>query len=260
MQPMPPRDPKERFSDRVENYIRYRPRYPAAVVELLRTECGLTSASIIADVGSGTGILSEMFLHNGNLVYGIEPNGPMREAAERLLAAFPSFRSLAASAEATTLADHSIDFVTAGQAFHWFDAAKARAEFARILRPRGWVVLVWNDRRTDSTPFLRDYERLLETRATDYLAVRHKDIDQEALSSFFEPGGLHLRSFENRQTFDLESLAGRLLSSSYAPAPGQSGHEEMLRELRQIFDRHQRAGAVTFEYDTKVYYGHVAPG
>ncbi len=148
-----------RFSNRVENYIKYRPGYPNELIETLRLECGLTTDSAIADIGSGTGILTEMLLRNGNLVYGIEPNREMREAGERLLQGYPRFQSIAARAEETTLAPASVEFVTAGQAFHWFDREKARLEFHRILKPQGWIVLVWNEMQSESTPLINWMER-----------------------------------------------------------------------------------------------------
>src|SRR5213595_654680 len=131
-------DPTKRFSNRVENYIKYRPGYPDAVIDLLTEECRLTQQSIIADIGSGTGILSELFLKNGNSVFAIEPNAAMRRTAEDLLRKHPKFTSIDAAAEATTLDIASVDFVTAAQAFHWFDRKNARKEFARILKPEGW--------------------------------------------------------------------------------------------------------------------------
>src|SRR5688572_15000399 len=152
---------QSRFSSRVENYIKFRPGYPKEVIDILKTDCGLTESSKVADIGSGTGILSELFLKNGNRVFGVEPNEPMRTAAERLLSAFPEFVSVDGSAEATRLEAGSMDFVAAGQAFHWFDRDAAKTEFKRILKPEGWVVLIWNERSIDSTPFLREYEKLL---------------------------------------------------------------------------------------------------
>jgi len=248
--------PTERFSSRVENYVRYRPHYPAGIVALLETECGLTRESVIADVGSGTGFLAELFLRNGNSVFGIEPNREMREAGERLLATYAPFTSLAGTAEATTLPDQSVEFVIAGQGFHWFDRERSRAEFARILRPGGWVVLVWNDRRTDSTPFLAAYEQLLCDFGTDYDQVDHKRIDEAVLREFFraEPGK---KTFPNQQHFDLPSLTGRLLSSSYVPEAGQPQYQEMLAALKSLFEAHQQDGHVTFEYDTVTFYGRV---
>lgn len=251
-------DPTKRFSSRVENYARYRPSYPRAVLDLLTAECGLTGASVIADVGSGTGFLSELFLENGNRVFGIEPNKEMREAGESLLKDYARFTSVAATAEATTLGDRSVDFVTAGQAFHWFDRGQARAEFARILKPEGWVVLVWNERRTEATPFLEAYERLLLTYGTDYETITHKNIGAGELGAFFEPGAFEVGTFENRQVFDLDGLKGRLLSSSFVPDRGHPDHDAMLEELGAIFDAHQENGTVTFEYETKVYYGHLS--
>ena len=247
-------DSTQRFSTRVENYIRYRPGYPREIIEMLKTNYGLNTESIIADVGSGTGILSELFLKAGNRVFGIEPNPEMRQAGERLLKSFPGFTSISGTAEETTLPDDSVDFITAGQAFHWFDAVRTRQEFRRILRPGGWVVLVWNDRRTDSTAFLAGYEQLLRDYATDYDQVNHKRIDASTLRDFFkaEPD---TKTFSNVQHFDLDSLRGRLLSSSYAPDIGQPGHAEMMEALRRLFEAHQTEGRVTFEYDTVVHCG-----
>ena len=210
---------------------------------------------MVADIGSGTGILSEVLLKIGSHVFGVEPNKEMREAGERLLAGYPDFTSVAASAEDTTLPDNSIDIITASQAFHWFDRAKAKKEFLRILKPGGWVALIWNDRQTTTTPFLIEYEQLLQTYATDYKVVNHKELDPGAIETFYELGGFNLKTFENKQLFDFQSLKGRLLSSSYSPEEGHPNHEIILRKLREIFDRHNADGKVTFEYETMVYYG-----
>src|SRR6266436_8714589 len=179
-------DPTQRFSSRVGNYVRYRPGYPSAVVDLLRKECGLSSNTVIADVASGTGIFTRMLLDNGNRVFGVEPNAEMRQAGEEFLVEYPHFTSVAGTAEATTLADHSVDFVTAAQAAHWFDRQKARREFIRILKLGGWLVLLWNERLTDSTKFLRDYEQLLLTYGTDYQDVRHERTTS-VIQEFFDP-------------------------------------------------------------------------
>ncbi len=249
-------EPTQRFSSRVENYVKYRPSYPPAIIDLLATECGLTPDSIIADVGSGTGILTELFLKNGNRVYGIEPNREMREAGEHLLKDYARFISIAAAAEATTLADHSVDFVTAGQAFHWFDRDRARAEFKRALRPQGWVALIWNVRRTTSTLFLQEYEQLLRTYATDYV-VDHRQIDAGILRSFYGSTAFQLKTLDNQQIFDFEGLKGRLMSASDTPEVGHPNHLPMLKELRRIFEAYQIDGKVCFEYDTQIYYGHL---
>lgn len=250
-------DPKQRFSSRAENYSKYRPSYPTEIIELLARECALTPASVIADVGSGTGIMTRLFLDNGNRVLAIEPNAEMRQAAEQLLASYPNFVSISASAEATTLADHSADLVLAAQAFHWFDRGQARREFVRILKLGGWVVLVWNERKVGVTPFLIDYEQMLHEYATDYAAVDHRRMDDDVMRAFFMPDEFKMRSLQNSQTFDFAGLKGRLLSSSYTPEPGHANHDAMLRRLRDIFDAHQANGQVTIEYDTQVYFGHL---
>lgn len=251
-------DATRRFSDRVADYLRWRPSYPAEVLDFLVAHCGLTRDWAIADIGSGTGLSSRLFLDHGNRVFGVEPNREMREAAEELFADNPLFTSVAGSAEETTLAARCVELVGAGQAFHWFDPDRAHAEFARILKPGGWVTLIWNDRRKTSTPFLRAYEELLLTWATDYREVDHSRLGRAEIESFFGAGGILDTEFENRQSFDLEGLAGRLLSSSYAPATGHPSHEPMIESLRSIFDTHQADGLVTFEYDTRVYLGRLS--
>ena len=254
---MPVQDSTQRFSSRVGNYVRYRPGYPSAVIDLLKSECGLTPTSVIADIASGTGIFTRMLLEKGNSVYGVEPNSDMRKAGEEFLRAYSGFTSVAGTAEATTLDDHSVDFVTAAQAAHWFDREKSRREFIRICRPGGWTVLLWNERRTGSTPFLCAYEQLLVEYGTDYQDVRHERTTEQ-IETFFAPSQFHFRTFEYQQEFDYPALEGRLLSSSYTPQPGETRYAPMLRELRRIFDAHQVDGRVAFEYDTRVYYGQLA--
>lgn len=246
--------PEQRFSDRVENYVRYRPGYPQEIIPLLQREAGLSPQSVIADIGSGTGISAGLFLKAGFTVHAVEPNGDMRAAAERMLSHVPRFHSVNASAQATTLPDHSIDLIVAAQAFHWFNTPETRAEFTRILRPGGHIALIWNERKLDSTPFLRAFEQLLLTFGTDYTAIRHENVNTASLSSFFS-GPYVTHTFANEQRFDFEGLKGRLLSSSYAPGPHQPHHEDMLAELRRIYDAHQVAGQVCFEYDTRVHLG-----
>lgn len=246
-------DTVKRFDDRVANYVAYRPKYPAAVAECLRTDLGLRPESVVADVGSGTGILAELLLREGCTVFGVEPNAAMRAAGEELLKSYPKFTSVNGTAEATTLPAASVDFVTAAQAFHWFDPDGARREFRRILRPGGWTVLVWNVRRTDATPFLRDYEQLLREFGTDYTQVCCEQLPEERIAAFFA-GACGRRSFDNHQVFDFAGLRGRLLSSSYVPLAGHPNHEPMLARLRQLFDLHQQGGQVTIEYDTKLYF------
>ncbi|MGH9962048.1 MAG: class I SAM-dependent methyltransferase, partial [Pyrinomonadaceae bacterium] len=176
--------------------------------------------------------------------------------AESLLTAYPQFFSVEGAAESTTLPSRSVNVVTAGQAFHWFDSAKARAEFARILKPPGWVVLAWNERRLDSTPFLLDYEQLMMRYGTDYQRVRYENITSE-IPGFFAPQLFKLESFDNIQQFDFESLQGRVLSSSYTPERGDPSFNPMMGQLREKFESHQKNGHVAFEYDTRVYYGHL---
>ena len=254
---MPAPNATTRFSDRVENYVRYRPGYPVGVLDLLRQECGFNAGDQIADIASGTGLWTRMLLANGNPVFGVEPNPEMREAGERFLEEFPQFTSVAGTAEATTLPVASVDFVTAAQSGHWFDRPRSRQEFARILKPAGFLVLLWNERLTDSTPFLRDYEELLLAYGTDYASVRHERTT-DAVNEFFDPMPYQQRTFPMSQEFDYAGLEGRLLSSSYAPGLGDANHPAMLQALKKLFDAHQVGGRVAFDYTTRVYFGMLA--
>lgn len=246
--------PTARFSDRVEDYVRYRPGYPPQVLDLLRAECGLKPSHVIADIASGTGAFTRLLLENGNRVFAVEPNAEMREAGNRLLQSFNELESVAGTAEETTLPSASVDFVTAAQAAHWFNRSRARKEFVRILKPGGWCVLIWNERRTAATPFLRAYEQLLLNYGTDYKEVRHERTTS-TIHEFFAPSPFQERSFDLRQHFDYDGAAGRLLSSSYAPLAGHPNHEPMMQELQRIFREHAEGGVVEFVYTTRLYYG-----
>ena len=253
---MPITDSTQRFSSRVDNYVRYRPGYPAEILDVLRRDCGLTADSIIADVGCGTGFLAKVFLEYGSRVFGIEPNKEMREAGERFLQDCPKFMTLPGTAEDTSLPEHSVDFVTAGQAAHWFDRERARREFHRILKPGGWTVLVWNDRATDSTAFLREYEQLLQTYGVDYHEVRRVDMEMaSAITKFFEPNPVSRKTFANHQEFDFEGLQGRLLSSSYSPQEGHRNYGPMMTALRSLYETSEKGGIVQFDYETHMYFG-----
>jgi SAM-dependent methyltransferase len=252
-------DPTRRFSSRVQNYLKYRPSYPPAIIALLESECGLRSESIIAEPGFGTGRLTELFLKNGNPVFGIEPNAEMRLAGQRALASYPRFSSIDATAEATTLPDQSVDFIVAGQAFHWFDRQSVQTEFRRILKPAGWVTLIWNGFRTESSPLMAAYHDLALRYGTDYQEVS-RELNHSDLASFFASRSCKVVHFSFQQTFDYEGLEGRLLSSSFVPEPNQPGYEPMLRDLQAMFDAHQKHGKVSFDYETEVYYGQLSAG
>jgi SAM-dependent methyltransferase len=259
--PLPPPyspEPTRRFSDRVDDYVRYRPTYPDGVIGTLRANAGLGADTLVADIGSGTGIFAQLLLPHCKRVHGIEPNEAMRAAGERLLAGAANFSSSAGTAEATNLPDASINLVTAAQSFHWFDGTKCRREFRRILRPGGFAAIIWNERLTAASSFLMEYEALLRHHAPDYPQVNHLNIDAAKLASFFGPAGYHTAEFPNEQRFDFAGLQGRLLSSSYAPNAGHPGHPAMLAELAKLFARHEQSGLLSFLYTTRLYYGRLA--
>jgi len=246
---------KERFSNRVDSYVLYRPSYPQEVMDYLYGVIGLKRDSVVADIGAGTGIFSRLLLECGSHVIAVEPNKEMREAAEMDLGGETNFRAVSGSAEETGLPDHSVDFIVCAQSFHWFDRAAARKEFERILKPGGKIVLIWNNRLTQGTPFREEYDRFLHTFGTDYKTVTQKNITPDALMQFFEAGDMQIGRFPNHQLFDLEGLAGRVLSSSYIPVPGDLSYEAMMGALRELFERNEQSGQVSFDYETEVFWG-----
>lgn len=246
--------PTERFSSRVENYVRFRPSYPKEVIDVLRAECGLTPDQIVADIASGTGFFTRLLLENGNRVFGVEPNKDMRAAGEHYLAAFPNFTSINGAAESTTLPDRSVDLITCAQAAHWFKREDALREFQRILKPNHFVVILFNDRKVKGNAFSDDYEDLVVKYGTDYSEVQRLGRIFEGVD-FFAPYRCDKRTLPNHQDFDYQSLEGRLLSSSYAPQRGDPSFEPMIAELKRLFDKHQRNDRVRMEYDTNIYFG-----
>lgn len=250
-------DSTHRFSDRVDNYIRYRPGYPDEIYDFMEQEKLISKQAVIADIGSGTGISAEPLLKRDYRVIGIEPNTEMREAAERLLCNnYSQFMSENATAERTRLANQSVGAILAGQAFHWFDRSLVRTEFERILKPGGYVMLMWNDRRTNTSDFLRLYEDFLQMFSTDYQAIDHKQVqDAQIFDAFFGEGNYREKWVYNYQDLDFASLKGRVLSSSYMPNEAHEDYPHMLYCLKKIFMRYQQNGTVRLDYDTKLYYG-----
>ena len=242
----------ERFSNRVENYVKYRPDYPREIIGYLADEIGLAADWIIADIGCGTGISSRMFLENGNSVIGVEPNDTMRRAAVDCLADFSEFTAIDGTSDATNLPDASVDLIVAAQAFHWFDAAATKSEFQRIAKPGGYAVLMWNERSLDATPFLVEYEEFLKKYSTDYESVRHDRLDEKVLADFFA-GPIKKQTFENFQLFDFDGIKGRVLSASYMPSEADDAYTAMIDELQTIFAKHAQNGIIKVFYDTNLY-------
>lgn len=252
------RDSTRRFSDRVADYVKYRPSYPSEIVTFLHETCGIARGALVADVGAGTGISARLFLEAGHPVIAVEPNGDMLDAAMDSLSGYPGFRAVAGTAESTTLDHASVDLVIAAQAFHWFDPPSARREFARILKPNGQVALFWNSRLLTGSVFLEGYEALLRQYGVDYSEVAERYSDDAAMAEWFGERFAHKAVFPNVQVLDLEALKGRLMSSSYAPKAGHPNHPPLLAALRDLFDRTAQNGTVDFAYSTRLYVGYAA--
>lgn len=244
--------PTQRFSNTVEHYIRFRPDYPADLLDFLQSELALSKQHIIADIGSGTGKWTKPLLENGNMVYGVEPNQFMREAAEQLFAQYPRFQSIDGTSESTNLPDQSLDFISCAQAFHWFEPKATRQEFQRILRPDGQVLLIWNKRVDSHSPFMEAYHQFLIDYGTDYQETCLRRIDHSILRSFFN---FHTKHFFHHQEFDFVGLKGRYLSCSYAYSAEHPQHSLAIDVLKEVFDRYAIEGKVQMWYRTELYYG-----
>jgi ubiquinone/menaquinone biosynthesis C-methylase UbiE len=246
---------KGRFSSRVDNYVKYRPHYPEEIIEFLRSELNMKVNDVIADIGSGTGFLSEIFLKNGNKVLGIEPNKDMRKAGEEYLKNYNDFMSIDGSAEETTLKEQSVDFVVVGQAFHWFDHEKCRTEFQRILKNEKFALLIWNERTIGSSIFMSDYENVMQKYSVGYDRSTNRNMDENKMKSFYGVENLNLKLFKNNQILDFEGLKGRTLSASYTPEENDPNHASFISELKEMFQKNQNNGTVEIIYSTRVYWG-----
>jgi ubiquinone/menaquinone biosynthesis C-methylase UbiE len=250
-------DPTKRFSDRVDNYVKYRPGYPAEVITYLQNECDLSSNTVIADIGSGTGIFTKSLLDKGYKVYAVEPNADMQQAAKEYLGDNKNFIPTNGSAEATNLPSSSIDLIVCAQAFHWFNNEKTQAEFTRILKANGNVALIWNNRLADADDFSIAYESLLKQDSIDYNKVNHRNINDIDFKAFFLAGEYKAVKYPNVQVFDEAGFLGRAFSSSYVPVEGTESGEKFREILKDIFTRYNKNGKVSFHYQTEIYLGKV---
>ncbi|MCL9783317.1 methyltransferase domain-containing protein [Vibrio sp. S4M6] len=249
-------DSKKRFSSRVEDYEKYRPSYPESLLNKLFEITGSTSKPVVADIGSGTGIFTELLLEHGVTVTGVEPNDDMRNAAEKKLSVNTRFSSQNGSAEKTGLKSDSVDLITAAQAFHWFNNDETKAEFARILNHNGWLALIWNDRKYGEG-CQAVYEDVLKKYGTDYSQVNHQNLTEEQIASFFAGNKMDTYSFVHTQEFDFEGVLGRLRSCSYSPDESTQDYKKAVEEIKVAFDQYSVNGKVPFEYDSKLYIGKI---
>lgn len=244
-----------RFTGRVEYFAKYRPGYPEQVIGALEKNIGFDTSKDIADIGCGTGILSKLFLSNGNLVFGVEPNDEMRSEAERQLGKFLNFISVNGTAENTCLATNSADMITVGNAFHWFDPKKTKKEFKRVLRKGGHVVILWNERK-NSSPFMKALDSILKPLNLLHEEMERDLSDKNFLKSFFGEEKIHTGTFPNFQMLDLNGLKGRVQSISYVPEEGDE-HKKVMKDIKDLFDKFNNGGQVKIEYVTKVFYGNL---
>jgi len=252
-------EPTTRFTDKAKYYHSGRPGYPKEVLTIIKniTNISPDPTSIIADIGSGTGKLSEIFLKYGVTVVGVEPNKAMREIAESRMKGYKNFISIDGTAESTGIEDHSVDLITVGQSFHWFNLPKTRKEFQRILKPDRYVVIVWNNRNAEISQFFREYKTLLTDFGTDYHEVTKAKISKEDFSDFFGSDNYERFLRPNKQWMDYEGLRLRLLSTSYIPPEESDSYPAMIQRLKELFKKHQINKSVSLDYETEILIGKI---
>ncbi len=255
---MPAKDAKTRFTGRASDYAGNRPRYPAELINRLTAMIGLRRDWIIVDMGCGTGISSEPFLHAGCRVIGVEPNPDMRRQALDALGGQERFRIVEGSAEESGLPSRCADLYVAGQALHWFDLEAASAEARRLLKPPHRAVLMWNDRRSDASLFMGAYCAFTTDECPKRAETRRGERGPEAFDRFF--GGRTWTELSIRHSRDLswEGLLGGFHSCSYAPPRDSPEAHRLTPLLRAIFDQYARGGLVRMEYELKAYVGDIA--
>ncbi|MEP0797438.1 class I SAM-dependent methyltransferase [Trichocoleus sp. DQ-A3] len=245
--PLHAMNPLSRFSNRAEDYAKYRPNYPDAAIDIILKGLGNPSQLVAADIGAGTGISSRLLAQRGVNAIAIEPNAAMREAASPH--SLVEFRD--GTAEVTNLPNASVDLVTCFQSFHWFNPEPTLLEFRRILRPRGRLAVVWND-RDQNDQFTANYSRLVEIASNNHPAEKRMVSATPLLTSPHFPD-VHSHSFEYWQQLDLEGLIGRVNSVSYIPKEG-SAYEQLVADLQELYaSACNERGYVYLTYTTNVY-------
>jgi len=250
-------DNSEKFTGKAPVYNKYRPDYPDEYIDYLAEYNSLGPQSVIADIGSGTGILSKQLLEKGLRVVCVEPNGDMRNAAETELKDYPGFTSINGTAEHTGLAGNSADLITAAQAFHWFDKDLFKAECKRVLKEGANVALVWNSRE-ESSPFVRENAEIMKRFCPLFKGFSGGiDEDKDMFEAFFRNGSYEFRVFRNDLSYDFDGYIGRTLSASYAPKEGSPDYKDFIAALANLYERYSKGGTVSMPNITRSYIGRV---
>ena len=249
---------EEKFTGKADIYAKYRPTYPDSFIKYLYHDIGFNNNSVIADIGSGTGILTELLLKQGSTVYGIEPNEDMRKSAEITLSLYSNFHSVNATAEQTDRPDLSVNYITAAQAFHWFDRKRFKSECQRILCKNGLVVLVWNS-RDNTSDLVKENDLINRKFCPNFKGFSGgmRGESPEEYRDFFKNGLCEYKIFNHDLLFDEDGFIGRNMSASYAPRPTEYNYEPYVSALKQLFEKYNASGILCMPNLTRSYVGQV---
>jgi len=247
-------DNTAKFTGMADLYAKARPDYAPAFIDWLFSDAGMKAGTVVADIGSGTGIFAKALLSRGSTVYCVEPNADMRHVAEQTLSGFPNFYSVNGTAENTTLAAHCAGFITVAQAFHWFDAVRFKAECARIIKPGGKTVLVWNS-RVGTSELVKENAAICEKYCASFKGFSGGLEHMEAVIGRFFDNRFETKRFANDLLFDKTKFVERSLSASYAPKKTDSGYTGYISELEELFERYAVEGMLTMPNETIAYLG-----
>ncbi len=240
------------YSSKAEKYARYRWSYAPEAIQTILDVTGITAESVVADIGAGTGILTQEFVGQVKRIFAVEPNPEMRAIATRKLAQYPSCQVVDGRSEATTLADNSIDLITAAQAIHWFDPQAAKKEFHRILKPAGWLAICRNygtdhelgEALQDVYPVETDTETLMIGKS-------------QPRSFYFEDGEYRRQEYPFKIQVTWEEFFGGVSTASFAPDEGSLLYAEFENGVRKVFDRFSSEGLILQQGVTELYLGQI---
>jgi len=249
-------DHHSKFSSKAEIYAKYRWDYDPKAIASLCQIAGINHNSVVADIGSGTGMLTAHFVNNVSKIYAIEPNAEMRAIALKNLAQYPAFVSIDALADSTTLPDNSVDLIVVGRAIHWFNAETTKPEFLRILKPNGWLATC---RVTHEDLELLEALKILRKTESGWNVAQDKSkiLENNDLESYYFNNNYQTIKQHSVIQEDWQQFLGRMLSHSPAPNSNNPLFPKFEAAAKKIFQSYSKAGILEIKIATEIKLGKI---